>query len=245
MSMYSYSQLYGLQAGTLRQAGLMAIFERVIDKLVADVGSIALTWGNNTEIVDLTEKYTVEYPDTITRPPAIAISLVSEYVREPGIGRIMVDGDESLTGFEKMVHFNVDIWARNTLERMLIADAITHCLAQKATTDQFRQYGIREFKQIGNQARNYEQESSALYQRMTVQQGSRIFRQLLQYQTEYDLVNVANLNAEYIEQILIRGNVNITLGVSAPIEINLGGLTELILDAELIPEAFEDVEITW
>lgn len=244
MSLYEYSHLYGLQAGPLRQAGVMAIFERVIDRLIADVGSITVAAGDTLAVVDLSDKFTVEYPDTITRPPAIAISLVSEYIAEPGIGRIMIDGDESLTGFAKTLHFNLDIWARTSLERILIGDAIIHCLSRKSTTNHFRQYGIRELKHVGTQSRNYEQESSALYQRMTVQQGSRIFRQLIQYQTEYDLVNVYTQNVEIIEQILIRGSVNIDVGVSTPIKINIGGLTELILDAELISDAFEDVEIT-
>jgi len=234
MSLYEYSNLYGLQAGPIRQAGIMAIFERVIDRLVADVGSIIVAAGDDFVNLDLSDKFTVEYPDTITRPPAIAISLVSEYITEPGIGRIMIDGDESLTGFAKTMHFNIDIWARTSLERILISDAITHCLSRKSVTDQFRQYGIRELKHIGTQARNYEQESSALYQRMTVQQGSRIFRQLIQYQTEYDLVTVYNQNVEIIEQILIRGSVNIDVGVSTPISINIGGTTELILDTEYL-----------
>lgn len=230
MSKYQYSPLYGLQAGPVRQAGIMAVFERIIDRLLDKMPVIVVTWGETEEALDFSERITYEYPDEVMRLPHVVISLVSENMREPGIGRIMVDGDETLIGFTKILHVDFDIWARKSLERILVSDAIVHTLAQSA--DHFRQYGIRDFKHVGTQSRNYEQESSALYQRMTVQQASRVFRQLLQYEVEYDLVNAPSVDAEIIEQILVSGDV--TAGVGGEFGVAIGGLTELILDKEFV-----------
>jgi hypothetical protein len=230
VSRYEYSPLYGLQAGPVRQAGIMAVFERIIDRLLDKMPVIVVKWGNIEEALDLSDRITYEYPDEVMRLPHVVISLVSENMREPGIGRIMVDGDETLIGFTKILHVDFDIWARKSLERILVSDAIVHVLAQSA--DHFRQYGIRDLKHIGTQSRNYEQESSALYQRMTVQQASRVFRQLLQYEVEYDLVNAPAVEAEIIEQIQVSGDVSI--GMGGEFEFAIGGLTELILDKEFV-----------
>lgn len=230
MSKYEYSPLYGLQAGPVRQAGIMAVFERIIDRLLDKMPVIVVTWGETEEALDFSERITYEYPDEVMRLPHVVISLVSENMREPGIGRIMVDGDETLIGFTKILHVDFDIWARKSLERILVSDAIVHALAQSA--DHFRQYGIRDLKHVGTQSRNYEQESSALYQRMTVQQASRVFRQILQYEVEYDLVNAPSVDAEIIEQILVSGDV--TVGIGGEFGVAIGGLTELILDKEFV-----------
>lgn len=230
MSKYEYSQLYGLQAGPVRQAGIMAVFERIIDRLLDKMPVIVVRWGDTEETLDFSDRITYEYPDEIMRLPHIVISLVSENMREPGIGRIMVDGDPTLIGFTKILHIDFDIWARKSLERILISDAIVHTLAQ--SWDYFRQYGIRDLKHIGTQSRNYEQESSALYQRMTVQQASRVFRQLLQYEVEYDLVNAPAVKAEIIEKIFVSGDVSV--GIGGEYEFAIGGLTELILDKEFV-----------
>ena len=240
--MYKYSPRYGLQAGPVRQAGIMAMFERVIDRLVDNIGTLQVRWGVYLDTIDLSESITLEYPEKIIRLPHVVLSLQSEAMREPGIGRIMVD-DEEYTGFTKIVQFYFDIWARSSLERMLVSDAVVYWLAR--STKHFRQFGIREIKHVGSQSRNYEQESSALYQRMTVQQASRVFRQILQYQVEYDLVTVPFEPAEIIEQIIVSGDVEISETVSAPFETIIGGVTALILDKGLITDAFEDVDISW
>lgn len=233
MSRYAYSQKYGLQAGPIRQAGIMAVFERVIDRLNDKMAKIVVQWGDTEGTLDLTESVSIDYPEWIMRLPHIVITFVSEAMREPGIGRVMIDGDESLFGFTKIVQFYFDIWTRRSLERILVSDAIVYCLGSKSSMNHFRKYGIRDLKHVGTQARNYEQERSALYQRMTAQQGARVFRQILQYEVEFDLVSVPEVEAEIIEQIVIRGDATTYVG---EFETVLGGTTELLLDKELINE---------
>lgn len=245
MSQNSYSSHYGLQAGPVRQAGIMAIFERVIDYLYDKIGSLTVNVGGTLDVLDLSDRITLEYPDEIMRLPHVALSLVSEAAREPGIGRVMVDGDGSQIGFTKILQFYFDIWARTSLERVLVSDAIVYAL--NAGWKYFRQFGIRDIKHVGTQSRNYEQESSALYQRMTVQQASRVFRQILQYEVDFDLVTDYAEDVEIIERIVIESAVEgylITDEITSVTEI-IGGLTELILDKRLMPDVFKEVDITW
>lgn len=234
MSQYEYSPLYGLQAGTIRQAGAVAVFERIIDRLVDKIGSLKASWGGTDFTYDLTDRFTIEYPDTLMRLPHIAVSFVAEVMKEPGIGRYMVDGEAELTGFTKVIRFYFDIWTRKNLERFLISDAIVHTLGQSWKF--FRQFGIRDIRHVGTQSRNYEQESSALYQRMTAQQASRVFRNIVEYEVEFDLVNVVPEEGEIIEEIIITGDVvdGITAVASTVIDTKIGGTTELILDKELV-----------
>jgi hypothetical protein len=232
---HEYSSLYGLQTGPVRSAGITAVFERIIDRLVDQLSTVVTKWGGAEKVYAFNhENITIEYPDKIMRLPHIAIDLVSEGMREPGIGRNMVDGEPELVGFTKIVQFYFDIWTRASLERFLISDSIVRCMSR--SWGFFRQFGIRDLKHVGTQSRNYEQERSALYQRMTDQQASRVFRMILQYEVEYDLVSEVSEEAEIIEEIIITGNVqdSITADLTETINERLGGTTELILDKQYV-----------
>jgi hypothetical protein len=241
---YEYSPEFGLQKGALRPAGDMAVFEHLIDRLVDKVGRITIKHGSYHKNLDLTDKYSIEYPEKIMGLPFIALSLISERTVEPGIGRIMLDDDEEKPGFTKIMQLYVDIWCRTNVETILIADHISHCL--NTSWKHFRGVGIRQLKHIQMQTRNYEQERSTIYQRMTAQTASRVWRKILQIEVEYDLVSVPPIEEEagLIEQIIIEGDVSDDVG--GEFEIVIGGVTELILDRKyVLKKQLKGVGLSW
>ena len=125
---YQYSDKYGLQKGSHREAGNLAVMEHLMSRLRDKVGKIQVRWGDTYATLDLREKYVLEYPENMIDPPQIAFTFVAESYKEPGIGRVMIDGYGEEIGFTKIMQLQVDVWARKNIERAVIADAILECI---------------------------------------------------------------------------------------------------------------------
>jgi len=227
---YQYSDKYGLQAGPVRQAGNLAVMEHLIDRLRDKVGKIQVRWGNTYDTLDLSNKYTLEYPENMINPPQIAFTLVSESYKEPGIGRVMIDGYGEEIGFTKILQLQIDVWARKNIERMMIADAILYCI--HTSWRFFRRVGIRDLKHISSRDWNYDQERSTLFQRVYMQTGSRLYRRTLIVEVEYDLVSIppSEEDGDIIERIILDQDII----DGGEVITTIGGLTDLILDSRYV-----------
>jgi len=237
---YGYSSKYGLQKGSHREAGNLAVMEHLISRLRDKVGKIQVRWGETYATLDLIEKYVLEYPEDMIDPPQIAFTFIAESYKEPGIGRVMVDGYGEEIGFTKIMQLQIDIWARKNIERAMISDAILECI--HTSWRFFRRVGIRDLKHISSRDWNYDQERSTLFQRVYLQTGSRLYRRTLIVEVEYDLVSVppSEEDGDIIERIILDQDI-IDGGVAIS---TIGGLTDLILDSRFVlVEQLEGAEL--
>lgn len=227
---YGYSSKYGLQRGTHREAGNLAVMEHLISRLRGKVGKIQVRWGDTYDVLDLSKKYTLEYPEAMIDPPQIAFTFIAESYKEPGIGRVMIDGYGEEIGFTKIMQLQIDIWARKNIERAMISDAVLECI--HTSWRFFRRVGIRDLKHISSRDWNYDQERSTLFQRVYLQTGSRLYRRTLIVEVEYDLVSVppTEEDGDIIERIILDQDV-IDGGT---VVVSIGGLTDLILDSRYV-----------
>lgn len=231
---YRYSDKIGLQASDYRPAGQVAVYDHLITRLRDKVPVVTTMYNKQSTPINV--KYTLEYPEDMMEDlPIVVLSFVSEESKEVGLG--MVAGGRSYgeyRGMTKMMLFYLDIWARNSLERDLIADKITHCI--HTSRNFFAAKGFRDVMIQNTGSRNFEQTRGALYPRQA-QQTSRVFRKVLSIRTEYDTVFEPDSVVERIEQIDISHSSiasGASLETSFATESTLGGRTDLILDSKYV-----------
>lgn len=223
---YQYSTQVGLQASPKRSAGQVAVYDHIILRLEDIVPSIITKYGTtNTQALS----YSLEYPEQIMSLPHISVAFVSEMSKEVGLG--MVAGGSAageLSGFTKTMILSLDIWARNSQERDLIADAILYCI--HTSRPHFAARGIRDLRHLEATTRIFEQAKESLYPRASMQ-TTRVWRKVLRLQVEYDLVFIPPSEDELaiIEQIDLTVSYD---GVSVSHQI--GQATDLILDSRYI-----------
>lgn len=223
---YQYSTKVGLQASPKRPAGQVAVYDHIILRLEDIVPSIITKYGTaNTQALT----YSLEYPEQLMSLPHISVTFVSEISKDIGLG--MVAGGSAageLSGFTKAMTLFLDIWARNSQERDLIADAILYCI--HTSRPHFASKGIRDLRHLESATRNFEQADTTVYPRVSMQ-TTRVWRKVLSLQVEYDLVFVPPSE----EELAIIEQIDLTVSYDdVSVSYQIGQVTDLILDSKYI-----------
>jgi len=223
---YEYSSSLGLTSDGYRPAGQLAVYGHIIQRLRDKVPRIKYVFGDNPEYftnVDIT--YSMEYPDKLIDLPFVAITFISEMSGSVGIGQVPAGKDfGEYQGIAKKMLFQIDVWARNSMERDMISDAIMHVM--HTSRNHFSALGFKDiFPDLG-QSMMFEQSQSTLYPRIS-QTTTRVMRKVMSFHAEYDLIWVPQKDASsgIIEQIDIPIEV-----WGADYELRIGHATDLILD---------------
>ena len=223
---YQYSTKVGLQASPKRPAGQVAVYDHIILRLEDIVPSIITKYGTvNTQALT----YSLEYPEQLMSLPHISVTFISEISKDIGLG--MVAGGSAageLSGFTKAMTLFLDIWARNSQERDLIADAILYCI--HTSRPHFAARGIRDLRHLESATRNFEQADTTVYPRVSMQ-ATKVWRKVLSLQVEYDLVFVPPSE----EELAIIEQIDLTVSYDdVSVSYQIGQATDLILDSRYI-----------
>ena len=215
-----------MQASPKRPAGQVAVYDHIILRLEDIVPSIITKYGTtNTQALS----YSLEYPEQIMSLPHISVTFIAEISKDIGLG--MVAGGSAageLSGFTKAMTIFLDIWARNSQERDLIADAILYCI--HTSRPHCASKGIRDLRHLESATRNFEQGKESIYPRASLQ-ATRVWRKVLSLQVEYDLVFVPPSE----EELAIIEQIDLTVSYDdASVSYQIGQATDLILDSRYI-----------
>lgn len=236
---YTYSKKMGLQASATRPAGGSAIVDHMITRFEEYIPSIQTIYGGTSaSVVPMT--YAYEYPEQLLTLPFVAISFISEWSEDVGLGMVAAgEAAGEFSGFEKVTFFDIDIWARNSWERQLIFDTIMNCI--HVSRKWFQAKGIRDLRHEKSDTRHFEQAQAAMYYRQSMQ-STKVFRSVITVRVEYDLIFTPPDQEGFgtIEEIEIDMTVD-----EGELLIRVGHIMDLILDSRyVLKEHMEDI-IKW
>lgn len=234
---YQYSDTIGLISDGHRPAGQLAVYGHVITRLREKLPSIVYAFGDDSEYHTVQPiTYALEYPDMLIDLPFVALTFVSELTKNVGIGQVPggIDFGE-YEGMKKDLLFQIDVWARNSMERDMIGDAIMYIM--QSSRRHFSSLGFRDlFPDLG-QTRMFEQSQSTLYPRIS-QTTTRVWRKVMSFHAEYDLNWIPEKDETWgiIEQIDLSVN---------EYETQIGMATDLPLDSHLFDGLEYIEELLW
>lgn len=229
---------YGLQPNDIRMAGQVAVGEHIIARLRDKVGKVQVLYrsatGTSRSEVDLTDRYSNEYPQIPMDLPFVIISFVSESSQRVGLGRVALSGDGTDIGYAKTAVFHIDVWGRKNLERNLIADYIIMCI--HTSYGHFREVGIHDVRVLSTFSRNYEQDRISRFVKAS-QQATLVHRKVMVLEVTYDLITVVQDEwGELIQEIRFEDGISMLIG----------GKIDLILDRKFIlKEQLAGVSLLW
>jgi hypothetical protein len=225
---YKYSEAIGLLPSDYRPAGQVAVYDHVIKRLREKMPSVVYQFGGGqeyTQNVNIT--YAFEYPEKLLDLPFVVLTFISEFSRSVGLGQVAggVSFGE-LSGMYKDMVLQIDVWARNSMERDLISDAITYVM--QISRNYFCALGFRDIRPELSQTRMFEQTRDTIYPRVA-QTTTRVWRKVVTYNVEYDLVwePPKDVPSGIIEQIDVNGSIG-----EADYELRVGYATDLIIDSK-------------
>jgi len=172
--------------------------------------------------------------------PHIALNFVSEMQEEIGVG--MIAGGEELEGVIKIMLLNLDIWARNSSERDMIADALLKII--HVSRAYFNNLGFIDVKHSNSGTRTFEQSQSTIYPRVS-QQSTKIYRKVVSLEISYSLVFEKLDPEQYgtIQEIDILGDINDDIS-AYEIDTYVGSTSDLLLDSKFAIKEMENI-VQW
>lgn len=116
----------GVQRTSYDRSGVAAIFDMFLGVLKDNAPVIRIPYGIHDDVEPF---YTVSFPKSYGRLPAVCLTMGSDRQREGAIGRMIGGndhGDESGVIKKSIIIF--DVWARNSLELEVVASRIEDVL---------------------------------------------------------------------------------------------------------------------
>ena len=236
-----YVERIGLKGSEIAPAGQVAVYHHIIKRFRDTVPSFISRYstdeGYNSQ-VDLS--YSLEYPDKEMVLPHIALNFVSEMQEEIGVG--MIAGGEDLEGVIKIMLLNLDIWARNSSERDMIADALLKII--HVSRAYFNNLGFIDVKHSNSGTRTFEQSQSTIYPRVS-QQSTKIYRKVVSLEISYSLVFEKLDPEQYgtIQEIDILGDINDDIS-TYEVDTYVGSTSDLLLDSKFAINEMENI-VQW
>lgn len=226
---YRYSESTGLLPSQYRPAGQLAVYDHIIERLKTQMPQVVYLFGADKDYftnVDIT--YSFEYPEKMFTLPFVVITFISEISRNIGIGQVAAGTDfGEFAGMGKSMILQIDVWARNSMERDMISDALGYVM--HTSRSHFCALGFRDVMPNLGQTRMFEQTRDTIYPRVAQATSRAVWRKVTTYTIEYDLVWVPPKDESFgiIEQIDINGEM-----WGTPFDRRYGHVTDLVLDSE-------------
>lgn len=170
----------GVQRTSYDRSGVAAIFDIFISLLKDKAPIIRISYGVHDDVEPF---YTVSFPKSYGRFPAVCLSVTSDKQREGAIGRMIggnVHGDES--GVRKKTTIVFDVWARNSLELEVVASRVEDVLHKYKTT--VNALGIIDYSLTNTSMRPYDPNAPRMWFGSEQAPGETWLR-ALEYQVEW------------------------------------------------------------